>query len=248
MSDDISAKNDAGSARNPASDAMAGAGGKIGIVCGLKSEADSVRACLDGAPAMVGVSGADAGRAGAIARGFVGEVAGVTLSIGVSGGLDPALRPGDLIITHRVLTADGALTGDAALAEDITKAASSAQVVSAVFGSDVIIQTAEEKAGIFAKFGAAAVDIESHGAARAAIEAGARFCAIRAIADPAARALPPAAMWAVAEDGSTNVGAVIAALARSPMQLPSLLALGRDASAADKALRSALGAVFAALG
>ncbi|HXI88235.1 MAG TPA: hypothetical protein VNH64_12305, partial [Parvularculaceae bacterium] len=113
-----------------------------------------------------------------------------------------------------------------------------------LFGSDEIIASAREKARLFERYGAVAVDMESHGAARAARSAGVPFAAIRAIADPASRALPPSALNAVAPDGSTKTLSVLWECAKAPGQFPALLQLGSDSEAALKTLRNNLDGLF----
>jgi len=129
----------------------------------------------------------------------------------------------------------------------ITTKAPEGAKIAALFGADEIIDNAMKKAALFANHGAAAVDMESHGAARAAAHAGAPFLAIRAIADPADRALPAAALKAVAPDGSTRVLTTLGAAMRDPRQFPDLMKLGRDSAAATKTLRRSLGQLFASL-
>jgi nucleoside phosphorylase len=116
-----------------------------------------------------------------------------------------------------------------------------------LFGADEIVATAQKKSALYQNHGAVAVDMESHGAARAAARAGAPFLAIRAIADPAHRALPPAALNAVAPDGSTRVMATLLRAMRSPQQFKQLIRLGQDSTAATQTLRRDLGPLFAAL-
>jgi hypothetical protein len=117
----------------------------------------------------------------------------------------------------------------------------------AVFGADEIVASAAAKAALFASSRAGAVDMESHGAARAAKDAGVPFAAFRAIADPSTRALPGAALDAVAPDGSTRVVATLLKCAKAPGDFPALLALGRDQSAALKALSGGLGRLLPGL-
>lgn len=236
----------------------------IAIVCGLKSEAAAVRAALgpDAGRFRIGVSGANAARAEAIAREFAQAGAVAILSVGVSGGLDPALRPGDLIVTSAVI-ADPPLVAHPPLLPPFQGEESSGPGAvpplaerelgsgrtgaGPVYGSDVIIQTAEEKAALFMRTGAVAVDMESHGAARAAAAAGLPFVAIRAIADPASRALPGAAMDAVAPDGSTRVLATLLKCVKDPGDFPALLQLGADSDEALKTLRGRVGGLFGGL-
>ncbi|MCK5747041.1 MAG: hypothetical protein KAH44_12535, partial [Oricola sp.] len=82
----------------------------IGVVCGLKSEAQAVAAAkVDQSKLRIGISGANAARAEEIARGFCNDGASAILSVGVSGGLDPALKPGDLIIGETIIADDGSV-------------------------------------------------------------------------------------------------------------------------------------------
>ena len=77
--------------------------GFIGIVCGLKSEANAVRASMKAAgvvasKVLIGVSGANADRAEEIAQGLLDQGAKAIVSAGLCGGLDPALKSGDLVL------------------------------------------------------------------------------------------------------------------------------------------------------
>ena len=177
------------------------------------------------------------------------------ISIGVSGGLDPSLASGDLVIGESVVADDGArYESDGFLLAACTAGHSrqsgeqpGAYKVATLLGADDIIDSAMTKAALFQNHGALAVDMESHGAARAADEARVPFLAIRAIADPADRALPPAALGAVASDGSTRVFKTLGAALRDPKQFPALMKLGADSAAATKTLRRDLGPLFRGL-
>jgi adenosylhomocysteine nucleosidase len=59
---------------------------------------------------------------------------------------------------------------------------------------------------------------------------------VRAVCDPADRDLPPAALAALNSAGVIGLGRVLASLLRAPRQLPLLLGLARDASAARRTL------------
>ena len=223
--------------------------GFIGVVCGLKSEARTAARAIGEASARIGVSGADAGCAENIAKEFCADGARAIVSFGVSGGLDPALKPGDLLIGETVLAEGGAVwSADADLLRAVRQAAAGIRsVCGPLYGADAVIDSAAEKARLFQEHGALAVDMESHGAARAASGAGVPFIAIRAVADPADRALPPAALKAVAPDGSTRTLATLGAALRDPKQFPQLLTLGADSQAALKTLSRDFGLLFAAL-
>ena len=253
----------------------------IGVICGLKSEAEAVSASVDASEIRIGVSGANAARAEEIAREFCNDGASAIISVGVSGGLDPAVKPGDLIIGETIIADDGsvyasdkyllaAITSDhpgegrgpetlrkmdpgwslssgRPLAGSGGRDSRSGYLVAKLFGADEIIDSAAKKSALFHNHGCAAVDMESHGAARAAARAGAPFIALRAIADPADRALPQAALNAVAADGSTRVWSTLGAAMRDPKQFPELMKLGGDSAAATKTLRRSLGPLFARL-
>ena len=224
---------------------------RIGIVCGLKSEAAAVSAAIAAAPVdadhfMIGVSGASAARAAEIAKRFCEDGAAAVLSVGVSGGLDPALSPGDLIVTDKVhlrgaapLQPASALAGNASFG--------GVRMGAPILGSDSIIQSADQKAKLHKDTDAIAVDMESHAVAQAAAQAGVPFLAIRAIADPADRALPAAAMNAVAPDGSTRVMKTLWEAVKSPSQFPALMKLGADSDNALNSLRAHLGKVLHAV-
>ncbi len=241
----------------------------IAVICGLKSEAAAVRASVDQSKIRIGVSGANAARAEEIARDFCEQGASAIISVGVSGGLDPALRPGDLVIGDMVIADDGSVyTSDRYLLATIQSAHPGGSRgpektgkmdpgfrrddrdgyrFVKLFGADEIIDSTMKKSALFHNHGCVAVDMESHGAARAAARAGAPFAAIRAIADPADRALPAAALNAVAPDGSTRVFKTLGAALRDPRQFPELMKLGADSAAATKALRRDLGTLFGGL-
>ena len=223
----------------------------IGVICGLKSESAAVAASVDTSKICIGVSGANAARAEELAKEFCDEGASAIISVGVSGGLDPALMPGDLVIGETVITDDGSVY---ASDRNLLRAINSVHPdksgepelnkMASLFGADFIIDSASKKSELFANHSAVAVDMESHGAARAAAHAGVPFLAIRAIADPADRALPKAALGAVAPDGSTRVMATLGAALRDPKQFPELMKLGADSAAATKTLRRDLGPLF----
>ncbi|MFN0023481.1 MAG: hypothetical protein ACKVS5_06235 [Parvularculaceae bacterium] len=220
--------------------------GFIAIICGLKSEAAAIKASLeaagiDAAKARIGVSGANAARAEEITIDFLGEGAKAVISAGLCGGLDPALKSGELVIGERVVSASGdVILSDRRL---LAAAPASAKQV-AIFGSDEIIDSAATKAALFGRYASQTVDMESHGAARAAARAGAPFIAIRAVADGAARALPKAALGAVTASGGVNVMSVLFECVRSPQQFEQIAMLGRESGAATETLRRDFGDVF----
>ncbi len=92
--------------------------------------------------------------------------------------------------------------------------------------------------------------MESFQAAALAEELGVPFAAVRVVADPLERELPPAVHSGLQTDGSVAIGAVIDSLAREPGQLLSLARVTVDAYVAFRALlngREKLGPRFASL-
>ena len=213
---------------------------RLGFVCGLKSEA----ACLpEGAAAAI--SGAHAGRAEEGARALALSGVDALVSFGISGALDPALKPGDLLIANIIRTERETFAGSTKWADALWTEARAAGLPARrviLYGSDQLIVTAAEKRALRDR--GDAVDMESHAVARAAQAAGVDFVALRAVADPASRALPRAAHHAVDEAGGTRLLSVFAGLARRPWELPALMALGEDSQrghAGLKRLSTALG-------
>lgn len=182
-------------------------------------------------------AGASAERAYRGARMLVEEGAGALLSIGIAGGLDAALRPGDIILPDVVICSDGTQRHaspewHAAVIQDLPSPA-----IGPLLAAAAPACTVAEKAALRARTGALAVDMESGAVATAAAETDVPFLALRIIADPADRAIPRAALKGVAADGSRRPLAVLAGLLLRPADLPALISLARDSNAALRQLR-----------
>ena len=106
-----------------------------------------------------------------------------------------------------------------------------------LFGAEAPVVSAKDKALLFSRSQAGAVDMESHHLARLAAVNGVPFAVCRVVIDRATETLPPAALAGMSSDGQTHILPVLASLLRQPSQLPALLRLGRDASRARQALR-----------
>jgi hypothetical protein len=106
-----------------------------------------------------------------------------------------------------------------------------------LFGSDVIIEQAETKAGLHQATGALAVDMESQVAARFAQLRNLPLAGLRVISDDATHVLPPAALVAMKRDGGIALGRVLGSLLRKPAQMPALI---RTARASNKAFAELL--------
>jgi hopanoid-associated phosphorylase len=221
---------------------------RIAIVVGMKAEGRIADASKDltiiggGSAAQV-----EAGLSQVMRRAKAeGRPLQGVLSFGVAGGLAAHLKSGDLILPTMVHTGSQAYAchvgWSASLSKNLPHAHRGAMV-----GVDVMIGSPEAKRKLHRDHGALAVDMESHGAARFAEAWGLPFAAVRAIADPHHRVLPPAALVGLKADGSANVKAVLAALARRPNQLGPLILTALDAQAGMRALlrsRLLLGGLF----
>jgi len=168
------------------------------------------------------------------------------LSFGVAGGLAADLRPGDVVLPHAIHAGSDAypchVGWQASLARQLPQSFGGA-----LAGVDAPVGSPESKRRLHEDAGAVAADMESHGAARFALSRGLPFAALRAIADPQLRAVPPAALAGMKTDGSADILAVLAALARRPMQMGGLIQTALDAKAGMAALlgsRRLLGASF----
>lgn len=181
---------------------------------------------------------------GGNSRSLAGQLAAVdpagleaVISFGVAGALDPALKPGDLVLATAVVA--GEVRSCAAdLRNRLTARLESFKPLAAMIaGVDLPVLEPAAKAALRARTGAAALDMESHLAAAFAARHAIPCAAIRVISDGAAHVLPPVAASAMKPDGGIAIARVIAGLVRRPGQLPALLATARDAGVAFKALR-----------
>lgn len=142
---------------------------------------------------------------------------GPFLLAGLGGGLDPALRTGDLVVdgeTADVVAAIGARSGR-------------------VHTADRVVGSVGEKAELFRRTGAAVVDMETD-VVRAA--AGGRVVTLRAVCDPAEVALSPALAGCVDAFGRPRAGRLASEVARRPSLVVELLRLRRLSSAALESL------------
>lgn len=215
---------------------------RIAIVVGMKAEAR-----LAGAGGLVVVGGGSSARVEAgLAQFHAAKPLQAVLSFGVAGGLAPGLRPGDLVAPAAVLSGSTAFACHQGWTRHLARSASKVGL-GPLLGVDEPIHAPERKRRLHKQTGAVAVDMELHGAARFAYANNLPFAVFRAISDPRDRAIPSAALAGFKPDGSTDVWAVLAALARNPGQTAALIATARDAKAAFDALlggRRRLGSLF----
>lgn len=167
------------------------------------------------------------------------------VSIGIAGGLDPGLHPGDVVVASGVIADGHRYDGEVGIAEALRRRLSDQtvgvlpplHVVTAdLAGVEAAVLTVAGKAALRARTGAAAVDMESHVAAEFARRHGLPFAAIRVVCDPADRALPTFVAHALKPNGEPDILAVLAALARRDVTVGGLIRLARDSGTAFAAL------------
>jgi adenosylhomocysteine nucleosidase len=178
----------------------------------------------------VRAGGGDAAGAARAAEALAPQVDAL-VSFGLAGGLDPALPSGALLVPHTVLDRGERFAADAGLA-----AALGGMTPHTLLGGGTVLATVADKRAVRAETGAAAVDLESAAVARAARRHGRPFAVLRAVCDPADRALPHAALVALDPAGGIVPLRVAAAVLTRPWEIPALLALARDAARARAAL------------
>lgn len=183
--------------------------------------------------------GGDSGRLRRMLRGHHGRYRAV-ISFGLAGGLDPALTPGDVVLSTHIVH-DGARypthgSLSARLGERLARARTRILHADTV-GSETLALEPVHKAALHARTGAIAVDMESHVAAAFAASHGLPLAVIRVICDATHRRLPTLATHALRPDGRIDLPVVVRRLAREPHQLPALLRTARDSAAAFASLR-----------
>lgn len=215
--------------------------GRIIAVVGLAREA---RIAVGPAVYAVIGGGNETGLTAALER-AAAQGAQAIISFGIAGGLDPSLAAGACIVGSAAIMGAARWRTDGLWAKKLL-AALPGSIFAEVAGVDHPVASAEHKRQLRTLTGAAAVDMESHVAARIAAAHDLPFAILRVVCDPAGRNLPPAALAGMRPDGTTDVGAVLRALIGRPGQLPGLVRLGLDARVAFSQLKRRRGNVGSA--
>lgn len=217
-------------------------GAVVGVLTGVTGEGRCLMPL--GSAVRIAYSGADPQAAERLADELAGGTTAL-VSFGLAGGLDPALRPGTLLLPPAVILADGSrVATDADWVERLGAALDVASLKPQrlpLAESDRVLATPADKRAFATETGAAAVDMESGAVARAAVRAGLPFLILRAVADPAGRGIPAAALAAVGPGGRLRLFALLGRLLAAPQEVAPLLRLAGDSRAALQTLRRAVG-------
>ncbi len=209
---------------------------RVGIIVGLASEANSLTKAGTIESRNVVVSGANPERAENGARGLIREGCEALVSLGLGGGLDDRLRPGDAVVASAIAHPDGLVTETLRdWRQSILALLGSVEGPvrdGVIAGSDVAVPGIDQKAALASKAGALVVDMESHRVARAAEASGVPMMAVRIVADPADRHVPDWVMGAIDEQGGVRGWMIVANLMLRPWQIGGLLKLASDSEIA----------------
>ncbi len=218
-----------------------------GFLVGLGFEAAILKRAGGSPPPLIAIARqGDAAATRARLEDLIKAGADCLVSFGIAGAIDPALRPGTLLLPEAVIDqADGC-----SIATDPdwrqAMAGRSACIGGGMLTLQEAVTTPAAKARLFNDTGAVAVDMESAIAGRLAAERRLPFLVVRAIADDAGQSLPDAALAGVDAEGGVRPWATLAALLQRPGDIGALIALGRAMGVAKSTLaRMAQGLVAA---
>jgi adenosylhomocysteine nucleosidase len=231
----------------------------VGVVAALASEARTLGPSMPrggdpplselavlGAGSLLALSGIGRAAAAAAAQALVDAGVSALMTFGMAGGLDPALKPGSVVIPREVISPDGTrYAACRAWREQVAAAVSALRAVSEgnLLTSTQAIETPADKAAAFHTTGAAAVDMESAAVAEIAAKHNLPFIAVRVIVDTAADMLPRAVV-AASRAGKVQLARLIGGLILAPREIASMIRLAQRYRIAMRSLR-AIGAHLA---
>ena len=181
---------------------------KIAIIVALTVE----RSCVPPQPSdTVKVMQCGQGRERAVraAQSAIAGGANALLSLGIAGGLSPALQSGDVVVPEQILVPedDTSFATSEGWSDNLCAALRNRFAVDRGAVLDVVNVVANpgQRRSAHAAFGASACDMESAGVASVASESGAAFAAIKVISDMANDTLPAGIQHWVDDDGNSRI-------------------------------------------
>ncbi len=161
------------------------------------------------------------------------------LSFGLAGALDPALRPGTVLLPDTVTDESGAMHTTFGPWRD--QLAARCESLSIARGTLLSVQemlpTAMAKSQQRSRSGASAVDMESFAIGKVAAQAGVNFAIARVVVDAATDALPRSVRRATGARGEVHYGPLALGLILAPWEIPGLLRLAQRYRTAMRSLR-----------
>lgn len=164
------------------------------------------------------------------------------ICMGLSAALKERLRPGDIVVGESVVPPEGgdAYNADAGLLSAARAALKDTALFAPVTASRRVAWRSTDKRLIAANCPAAALDMETLGAARACAEAGVPFLAVRAISDSLHEDLP-VDFNRYMKDGGMDWPRFLSHIVTHPGIIPPLMRLGRQSRLAAGNITQAAG-------
>lgn len=219
----------------------------LGIICGLAIEA-KLASKIPGA--IVHVSAASPARAQEQTLALIKSGVSHILSFGLAAGLAPELRTGTVLVGTEVQSGSFTYPCDKIWQQEMLQKIPLARA-GTIYGSNTLVSTPTEKAALYHKTHCLALDMESQAIASILQKLSApqaisqcstgqkhlpAFGILRVIADSADTALPPAARLPLKNSGSIDLPKILYHIAKNPLQIPALVALGHKTKIALSAL------------
>jgi hopanoid-associated phosphorylase len=198
------------------------------VVTGMAFEAG-----IAAGPGVVVVTGG-AANADAISAAVRQGCRGI-ISFGIAGGLTPEVKPGACIVARSIVTGDRKYHSHREWFDRL-RSAIPGSIHADIAGSESPVCNPGDKRKMALTTGAVAVDMESAGSASVAFKHKLPFAALRVVADPSHRGLPPAALSERRMDGTTDLSAVWRSIVAQPGQLAGLFRVALDTRTARAAL------------
>lgn len=185
-------------------------------------------------------AGGDPTRLRALLRARMQPNCRAVVSIGIAGGLDPMLVPGDVIVATGIAAPDRRYQVSMDLARRLATRLSEHPklvVLATLAGVDTAVISPAAKMALRDATGAVAVDMESHVAVAFAAAHRLPFAAVRVVCDPADRTLPHLVADALRPDGEISLLSVLGGLIQRPTQVAALTRVASDFAEGLQALR-----------